>query len=365
MNTKNKIIIVDDNSERANNLKKRIAKFGYESTAIYSTGSEAVDNIPENIANIVILATTIKSGIEDVAHCAAAFQKQAIPIIYLCEDQKIMSQQNFPDSCGYIVAPVHDNELRIALDFAVYKKTAQTKLAEIQELLEKNDQELESFVHMASHDLRSPLQSIATYTGILQDYIEAHEPDEEIIQFMERIFSNVRAMGNLIADFVHISRLSRRKNTLEEVDPKKMIKSVLDRLQPDIKSSKAKITVQKTLPPIICDRIKFSELFYNIISNAVKFSSKRDNGHPEINISYTCDNNTHTFCVSDNGIGLDLRYHDKIFNPFIKLHSKDEYPGSGLGLYLVKNIIEGHNGKVWFESEKYRGSSCYVTLPVM
>ena len=365
MTLKFNIAIIEDNTPRANDLKKRIEKLGYKVTSISATTSDAIKSTDEDTIDIVLLATTLKSGIDDIIHCATNFQKNGLSVIYLFDDPKLIDDPKIPDSCGSIIAPVQDNELRIALEFASYKKSAQEKINEIQNQLARNDHELESFVHMASHDLRSPLQSIATYTGILQDYVEAHEPDEEIIQFMERIFSNVRTMANLIADFVHISRLSRRKNSFEQVEPQKLIKSALERLEQDIKSSKAKVTVQKTLPKIICDRVKFSELFYNIISNAIKFSSKRDSGHPEINISYTRDDNTHTFCISDNGIGLDLRYHEKIFKPFIKLHSKDEYPGSGLGLYLVKNIIDGHNGTVWFESEKYNGSSCYVTLPVM
>ncbi len=361
MKEKIMIVIIED---KANGLKDLILNLGYEVTGVFPTAACASDHIAETPPDLIVL--NIEKTTDESAN--QLMSQYSIPVISICADD--MKQVAEPHVS--ISKPVQDRQLQIAIEFALYKKRMTldktnllAELSEVKGQLKKIDQEFDSFIHMASHDLRSPLQSIATYTGILQDYIDTNKPDEEITQFMERIFSNIRIMGKLIEDFVHTSRLSRAKNRFEQVDPKTIIKKAVERLEPDIKTNKAKITLPKSIPPVICDRTKLTEVFYNLIGNAIKFSSKTDTKHPEITVSHHIKDNLHTFCVTDNGIGIDLKYHDKIFNPFIRLHSKDEYPGSGLGLYLVKSVVDEHKGSVWFESVKYGGTSFYFTIPFL
>jgi two-component system CheB/CheR fusion protein len=119
----------------------------------------------------------------------------------------------------------------------------------------------------------------------------------------------------------------------------------------------------KNYPKITCDRIKISELFYNLINNAIKFSSQKDTEQPIIEIGYIEKENAHQFTVKDNGIGIDPKYHNQIFGIFKRLNSTKKYEGSGIGLNIVKGVIEDHQGKIWIESEVGQGTTFIFTIP--
>jgi light-regulated signal transduction histidine kinase (bacteriophytochrome) len=116
------------------------------------------------------------------------------------------------------------------------------------------------------------------------------------------------------------------------------------------------------MPTIVCDRIKLTEVFLNLINNAIKFSSKQE-AKPVVDVKYEDSGDLHQFSVKDNGIGIDPKYHDKVFGIFKRLHSQDEYEGSGAGLGIVKKVIEDHKGKVWIESEAGKGTKFLFTIP--
>jgi signal transduction histidine kinase len=245
------------------------------------------------------------------------------------------------------------------------KANVEQKKAELEEqkkLLEKANQELDSFVYTASHDLRAPLRAISSFSSFLEeDYYDKF--DKEGRDYLKEIREGAQRMDQLIEDLLSLSRISRIKNPYEEVNMNSLIRSVIKRIEFDIKKHKVVLNIQENMPTVKCDRIKISEVFLNLINNAIKFSSKNNKENPKVDIGYVPEDNFHKFYVKDNGIGIDPKYHQQIFGIFKRLHTTEEYEGTGAGLSIVKRVIDDHGGKIWIESEQGKGATFYFTIP--
>jgi light-regulated signal transduction histidine kinase (bacteriophytochrome) len=147
------------------------------------------------------------------------------------------------------------------------------------------------------------------------------------------------------------------------VNFKDLLDSILQRIEFDIRELKVDLRIQTNLPTITCDRIKIGEVLLNLVNNAVKFSSKNNKEHPKVEIGYHDKKKAHEFYVKDNGIGIDPQYHQRIFGLFEHLHLADQFEGVGLGLNIVKRVIEDQGGKVWVESALGKGATFYFTIP--
>lgn len=228
---------------------------------------------------------------------------------------------------------------------------------EVEEELKEVNQELESFTHTASHDLKEPLRSLETFSQfLLDDY--ADNLDDEGKDYLKRIGAGAARMRNLIDDLLALSRISRIKNPYESVDSGELVKDVLKRLKASLEEANVKVTVDDELPHIHCDATKMKEVFYNLITNAMKYNDKPD---PSIEIG---TKEKTTFFVKDNGKGIAEENRDVIFEPFKRgPDAKESGEGTGVGLALVKKIVEEHGGRVWIESEVGKGSSFFFTIP--
>lgn len=244
------------------------------------------------------------------------------------------------------------------------KANVEEKKEELEEqkmLLEKANKELDSFVYTASHDLRAPLRGISSFTSFLEeDYKEKF--DEEGKDYLKEIRESANRMNELIEDLLKLSRISRIKNPYEDVNMNVLIDSVIKRIEFDIKEKKVDLKIQKDIPIVKCDRIKMNEVFLNLINNAIKFSSKDNKVNPRVEIGYTDEVEFHKFYVKDNGIGIDPKHHNEIFGIFRRLHTADQYEGTGAGLSIVKRIIDDHGGSIWVESEPGKGATFYFTI---
>ncbi|MBN1870621.1 MAG: HAMP domain-containing protein [Candidatus Omnitrophica bacterium] len=244
------------------------------------------------------------------------------------------------------------------------KANVEQKKAELEEqhkLLEEANRELDSFTHTVSHDLQAPLRGVASFAAFLEeDYKD--KLDGKAQEYLKEIREGTARMSNLIKDLLTLSRISRIKNPFEQVDIHELVETVRKRIEFDINKYKVVLKVQNNLPTIVCDRIKLTEVFLNLINNAIKFSSKQGKP-PVVEVSYVSDGQAHKFSVKDNGIGIDPKYHDQVFGIFKRLHSADEYEGSGAGLSIVKKVIDDHQGKVWIESESGKGAAFFFTIP--
>ncbi|MFA4991397.1 MAG: ATP-binding protein [Candidatus Omnitrophota bacterium] len=240
------------------------------------------------------------------------------------------------------------------------------KKAEVEEqkrLLEIVNKELDNFAYTVSHDLRAPLRGIDGL-GVLLEEECAARLDEQGREYLRNIRASANRMKMLIDDLLKLSRISRVKNPYEDVSIEELIKSVADRLEFDIQKCNVDVAISAGLPVARCDRIKMEEVFFNLISNAIKFSSKNNKEtRPRVEIGYSDKYDRHEFYVKDNGIGIDKKYHNEIFGIFRRLHAVSEYEGTGAGLTIVKRIVEDHDGSIWIDSEEGRGAAFYFTLP--
>jgi len=228
--------------------------------------------------------------------------------------------------------------------------------------LEKLNKELDQFVHTVSHDIRSPLMNILGYADLLQKKIENNlDTNEE--EFLDGIFESIDHLNEMIDGLLQTTKISRIRNPYEEVDMNDLVTMIKKRLDFDIKKSGVDLRIQETLPVVVCDRIKMGEVFYNLISNAIKFSSSHKEDGPQVEVGYQEKDNFHEFHVKDNGIGIDPQYHKEIFEMFKRVGQKEGPQGTGVGLCIVKNVITDCGGEVWVKSNPGSGASFYFTIP--
>lgn len=245
------------------------------------------------------------------------------------------------------------------------RKKQEDKIRELNKELKKKitqlqdvNKEMESFSYSVSHDLRSPLRAINGYAEMLkEDFGELI--GEEGNRIINIIRANTTKMGTLIDDLLAFSRLGRKELQKTEIDMNNIVQEVIDDLKKTFEHSSA-IAIQD-LPKVKADYGLMYQVLYNLISNAVKFSSKKEDSR--VTISWEEKGKYYLFCIKDNGAGFNMAYADKLFNVFQRLHSQEEFPGTGVGLAIVQRIIEKHGGKVWAEGELDRGATFKFSLP--
>jgi signal transduction histidine kinase len=245
------------------------------------------------------------------------------------------------------------------------KESVEQKKVEVEEqkkMLEEVNKELDSFVYTASHDLRAPLRGISSFASFLEeDY--SNKLDEQGKDFLKEIREGTDRMNQLIEDLLMLSRISRIKNPYEDTNINELLRSVIKRIEFDIKDKKVDLRIQESMPTIRCDRIKLSEVFLNLVNNAIKFSSKNNKENPIVAVGYLDEGQSHKFYVKDNGIGIDPKYHSQVFGLFKRLHTSKEYEGTGAGLSIVKRVVDDHGGKIWIDSGLGKGATFYFTIP--
>lgn len=225
--------------------------------------------------------------------------------------------------------------------------------------LEDANKELEAFAYSVSHDLRVPLRAIDGFSRImLEDY--ADKVDEEGKRLLNIIRDNTKKMGQLIDDILLLSRASRHEMEISQIDIESMVKNVFDDLKHMREGRDVRLEL-KTLPNAYGDRTLLQQVITNLISNAIKFTGNREIAIIEVGAEKGKDENI--YYVSDNGAGFDMKYINKLFGLFQRLHTPEEFEGTGVGLSIVQRIIRRHGGRVWGEGEINEGATIYFTLP--
>ena len=223
------------------------------------------------------------------------------------------------------------------------------------------NKELESFSYSVSHDLRAPLRAIDGFSQILvEDY--GDKLDENGQHQLDVIQGSARQMGQLIDDLLAFSRLGRKGMSISEIDMGVLAKEVFEQLQLGETERTVRLNID-TLPPANGDRAMIREVFVNLLSNAMKFRKPRE--VPVIEVTGAVDGNETVYSVKDNGVGFDMKYADKLFQVFQRLHSAEEFEGTGIGLALVQRIIHRHGGRVWAEGKVNKGATFYFSLPAV
>lgn len=224
--------------------------------------------------------------------------------------------------------------------------------------LEISNQELSSYSYSIAHDLRTPLRAVTSFSQILEEDA-GDKLNESEIDALQRITSAGKHMAKLIDDILELSKLSRVNLNLEEIDLEKLALEVFETAREAYSNIEATISVQKNLS-INADKTLLSLVLENLISNAIKYHD----GKPiSIEIGGTHHSDHSEFFVADNGIGFDMRFSEKIFKPFERLHHDRAYAGTGVGLSIVKRIIERHGGRIWASSRPNHGTTFYFSIP--
>jgi PAS domain S-box-containing protein len=239
------------------------------------------------------------------------------------------------------------------------RKQAELELQNQKQDLARSNAELQQFAYVASHDLQEPLRMITSYLELLERRYKG-QLDERADKFIAYAVDGATRMQTLINDLLSYSRVGTSAQDWKTVDCEKVVQNVLSNLHLSILQNNAVIT-HDSLPKVNADPSQMTQLFQNLISNAIKFHRKEE--APQIHIGVECTDGKWLFSVQDNGIGMEVQYLARIFIIFQRLHSKTDYPGTGIGLAVCKKIVERHGGNLRVESQPNRGSTFYFTIP--
>jgi len=239
------------------------------------------------------------------------------------------------------------------------RKRAQGVLRAAYDELARSNAELQQFAYVASHDLQEPLRMIGSYTQLLEKRYGA-KLDQDAREFMDFIVDGATRMKQLIEDLLAYSHVGTRGKELRPVQAQAVLDKVLINLRGAVEQSGATVT-HDPLPEVNADDMQLAQLLQNLIGNAIKFRGKDE--APRIHVGVEDAGDEWRFTVADNGIGIEPQYFERIFMVFQRLHTRDEYPGTGIGLAICKKVIDRHDGRIWVESAYGKGSKFYFTLP--
>ncbi len=250
--------------------------------------------------------------------------------------------------------------ISVRIDITKRKKT-EAELLQAIATSEAANKELEAFSYSVSHDLRAPLRSVDSFTRIiLEDY--GPQLDSEGKRLLNIVCGEAQRMGRLIDDLLDFSRMNRQEMKATQCDMTQLVQSAYNSLDESLRSRIQHFKLQP-LPPAYGDPAMLRQVLVNLLANALKFTGHQQS--PEIEVGASSADGMNTYYVKDNGVGFDQRYVHKLFGVFQRLHSEDEFEGTGIGLALVQRIIHRNGGKVWAEGKLNAGATFYFTLPIL
>lgn len=220
--------------------------------------------------------------------------------------------------------------------------------------------DLNLYLNIIAHEIRNPLVSIQAYANLLVEKYHGCLPSEGL-DYLDRISSNLQRVDLLLADITKLAHISIDESRFNLVDTRDLVDAALESHLLQLRQKKLTFDVDEILPELYCDASTMILVFSNLIGNAVKYC--RDTADGNIHVGYLCDEIFHKFYVRDNGIGFSARDSRRVFQIFSRLFNKKNVNGSGLGLSIVQQVVEGHGGQVWAESRKNHGATFYFTLP--
>ena len=254
-----------------------------------------------------------------------------------------------------------DNLTRLpdAVRRAMWEKRLREEKAQVQQALARSNQDLEQFAYVASHDLQEPLRMVATYTQLLAERYQGRL-DDNADKYIHYAVEGALRMQTLVQDLLTFSRVGRQGSEVGSIDCNLLVEAAVKNLQASVVETGAHIH-HEHLPKVVADGSQVLQLFQNLIGNAIKFHGPAP---PEIRIAAVKSDKEWVFSVADNGIGIAPEHRELIFVIFKRLHTRTEYPGSGIGLAICKKIVERQGGRIWVESKPGQGSTFKFTLPI-
>lgn len=374
MNTKPKILIVDDRPENLVALEIVLKDMNVELVKA-TNGNDALKEILHHDFALALLDIQMPEmdGYELAGILREEEKTAHLPFIFISAvytDNLNVFKGYEKGAFSFITKPFQPEILINKVKFFIEKHQQEIALYNLNKDLEKKNQdlelinkELEAFTYSVSHDLRAPLRAINGFAQILKEDYEKNL-DEQGGRIIKTITENAMKMATLIDSLLTLSRLGKTELRKNEVDMNSLVAEVLKELSENQNLSPKANVAKKELPNISGDKQLLRQVFINLVSNAIKYSAKKD--IPEIEIGYKNGKteNEIVYYVKDNGAGFNMNYSNKLFGVFQRLHNDLEFEGIGIGLAIVKRIVGRHGGKVWAEGEVDRGAIFYVALPV-
>ena len=375
------ILLVDDQPDNLRLLSALLSERGYEPRGVIN-GSMAIKAAKSSQPDLILLDILMPEmdGYETCEQLKSEEKTRDIPVIFIsAKDETIDKVRAFGlGALDYITKPFHVDEVLARIENHLSLRKLQKQLKEqnllfqqemmirqqAEQALQKANQELaqsnaelEQFAYVTSHDLQAPLATITTYAQLLEQLYE-NQRDTEANQYIQYIVNGCLRMQSLIEDLLEYSRFKKNKKTFSAIDCNSILATVCSNLQSTISKNQATI-VYHNLPTVIGDSSQLVQLFQNLIDNAMKY---RREEQPKIEISVESRENEYLFAVQDKGIGIDPKYFERIFQIFQRLHTPEEYAGTGIGLAICQKIVELHGGRIWVESQLGEGTTFYFTI---
>ena len=248
------------------------------------------------------------------------------------------------------------NDLNLTLEKKVAERTAEAENKS--RLLISKNMELEQFSYIASHDLKSPLRNIGGFVQLIQRKLQKNK-DDEMTEYMDFVVNNVNKMEAIINDILLYSKFGTEVIFFKKTNVEALVQEVSYLMGQEIQAKNASIHCHNMPHKICCNEKQLAQLFQNLIDNGLKYN---DSLQPVINISMVETQNEYLFSVKDNGIGIPAEFKERIFKIFQRLHTEQEYPGTGIGLAICKKIVENHEGKIWIKSTPGEGTTFFFTI---
>ena len=360
---KGDILIVDDTPANLRLLSATLNEQGYEVRCV-NNGSMALiaaQNAPPELILLDIKMPEM-DGYQVCQQLKSQVKTAEIPVIFLSalDDTSAKIKAFSSGGVDYITKPFQTPEVLARVENQLTISRLRKKLIAQNEELMRSNQELEQFASVVAHDLQQPLQVIVGFARLLERKFQDQE-QKDTKEFIHRILDSGTYMQELIRDLLAYSRVGISPPAYEPVDSNLVLAQVLNNLQIAIESSGARIN-HPPLPTVMADEERLEQVFQNLIDNALKF--QRLDTKPQVEISVTQQEDEWQFSVRDNGIGIEPQKFPVIFQMFQRLHSRQEYPGTGIGLAICQKIIEAHGGRIWVESEPGVGTTFYFTIPL-
>lgn len=365
------ILLVGDNSAETRQLQTLLAKITeFKFKLVWISGWQdgleklAIDSFELILLDLKLSPNNSLNSLEKLINAAP----QSAIVLFVDANEKALAKEALSKGAmDYLVKQLLDVELfKRSLNYALRHKQTQIQLAQARRELKSSQAELEHFVYVVSHDLKQPLSNIFSWTQMLGRRYQEQLGDKGQ-QYIQRIVESSKQMEELLDAILDYSRIARRQNEFQPTDCHRLLSMVLARLERAIDRSNAVISYDR-LPTVMGDASQITQLFACLIDNAIKY---RREEFPQIHIAAIPDRSKLTssptsewlFSISDNGIGIESQYFDRIFKVFQRLHSTSEYPGTGIGLAICEKIVKRHGGRIWLTSQPGLGSTFYFSLP--
>jgi light-regulated signal transduction histidine kinase (bacteriophytochrome) len=316
-----------------------------------------LETLEKKIPDLILL-DIVMPGIDGLEICRRLKQDEnyrSIPVIFLTamDDTDSIVRGFEVGAQDYISKSVNPEVLlaRVKTHIELKQRT---------DTLKEAYNEIMEFNHMISHDLKGPLWDIQKLAGYMEEALVSNNRDDEE-ELLNEINKKAGEAVTLIDRYSQLSKVSSTPLKIEAVDISKLIKNIFKELAVNCHNRDIEFNCSY-MPIVFGDRILLTQVFINILSNAFKFT--RDRKPAIITIEYQKKGMEHVFVIRDNGVGFDMKYSGKLFGMFQRMHSQEEFEGTGAGLSIVKRIIERHNGRVWIEAEPDKGAALSFTLPI-